>query len=90
MTVCLNIAQCMPSPVDGYLSSFQFSGILSYMFLCAHLQEFLCLNMELFSWYTHKLLDNDKLLYMVDPIYTTTSEGERGEATPLPTLLPIW
>lgn len=46
--------------------------------------------MELFSWYTHKLLDNDKLLYMVDPIYTTTSEGERGEATPLPTLLPIW
>lgn len=65
MTLCLNIEQHMPSLVDGCLSSFQFSGILLYMFLCVHLQVFLCLRVELLGWYMHKLLDDDKLFYML-------------------------
>lgn len=73
----------MPS-ANGYLSSLQFSRNIVIYVLCIHLQEFLCLIMELSGWYMLELLDNDKLLYMVDTINTTTGKGEKCQDVLLP------
>lgn len=69
-----------PSPVDGYLNSFQFSC----MFLCVHLQVFLHLRVKFLGWYIYKLLHNDKLFYIIDPISLTTSKVKRGQDAPSP------